>query len=543
MSTGCSTAPTLFDRADEIGLRVPTSCRRSGRCHECIVEVAEGAAALSPPTEAEAFLRPPYRLACQARVEDGSAPLCFTPLRRRLRILVADAGPAEPPTDPAVRLHGGDVLLDGRPLEASRGAAYGLAVDIGTTTVAVEIVDLARGSVVETVALENPQRFAGSDVMSRISYEEGGRPGELRQAVRRALNGELRDAYARHGIERRQVYEAVVVGNTTMRDLFFGLDVSPIGQRPYRSVTEDDLRAGRRSSTAITAVPSEVGLRMSPRGRVWSPPLVASHVGADVAAGLVAVGLDPDVEGPTMLVDVGTNTEVVLASGGRVLAASCPAGPAFEGGLVTHGMPAAEGAIESVRLQEDGTFAVDTVGRTAPAGICGSGLIDLVAELRRSGRMAPRGPFAGRATEIEVVPQAGITFSRADASALAQAKAATTVGQLALLRAAGVSPASVERLYLAGGFATYVDVRNAVEIGLLAPVPEDRVVKAGNAALRGAHALLLSRSARARLEALVSRVEHVELEQLPDFFDLFVDGCEFLPIPATIRRADDRLAV
>jgi uncharacterized 2Fe-2S/4Fe-4S cluster protein (DUF4445 family) len=260
---------------------------------------------------------------------------------------------------------------------------------------------------------------------------------------------------------------------------------------------------------------------------------VAGHVGADVAADLIAAGFRDRPDGVTMLVDVGTNTEVVLAGRGRMLAASCPAGPAFEGGEVTYGMQAGEGAIESVRTRPDGSFDCDVIGAGEARGLCGSGLVDLLAELRRSGRMTPKGVFADRAREVSVVPEAGITLSRADGSALAQAKAANSVGQQVLLRELGVGAGEVDRLYLAGGFARYVDVPNAVEIGFLAPVPAERVVKLGNASLRGARELLLSVPARRELELLIRGVEHMELETAPDFFDLFVDGCQFKPLPGS----------
>jgi uncharacterized 2Fe-2S/4Fe-4S cluster protein (DUF4445 family) len=206
-------------------------------------------------------------------------------------------------------------------------------------------------------------------------------------------------------------------------------------------------------------------------------------------------------------------------------------------------MQASDGAIESVLLRADGSFQLRTVGDSPPIGLCGSGLIDLIAELRRAGRMSPKGVFADGSYSIDVVAEAGITFSRADASALAQAKAANTVGQWILLRQLGIDPADVDRLYLAGGFATYVNVANAIELGFLAPVPEDRVRKVGNASLRGARALLVSASARDRLEQLVRRVEHVELETTEDFFELFVDGCQFKPLPSTIASGDGRIAV
>ncbi len=535
-------ARTLFDDADELALQVPTSCRRSGRCRECVVEVTAGAELLGPRTEAESFLRDPYRLACQAAIAAPGARVEFAVLRRRLRILTPEPEPRTDPIDPMVRVAGGVVHYGEEPIEPRRGGVYGLAIDLGTTTVVLELVDLESGQTLEVLALENPQRFGGSDVMSRISYDEGPARGELRQAVRKALNRELRDLYDRRGIDRREVYEAVVVGNSTMRDLFFGLDVTSIGQRPYRSLTEHALRAGERDTTAIVTHAHELGFKANTRARIWGAPLVASHVGADMAADLVALGIDGRGDEIVAVVDVGTNTEVVVAGRGRLVAASCPAGPAFEGGLVTYGMAGEEGAIESFALREDGTFAYETIGGVRARGICGSGLIDLLAELVSAGRMGPKGQFADGTHALTVVPEAGITFSRADASALAQAKAANAAGQWIVLRTLGVDPPDVDRLYLAGGFANHVNVEHAIEIGFLAPVPADRVVKAGNASVRGARELLLSASARERLEELVRRVEHVELELTPDFFDLFVEGCQFKPLPSALAGADGHAA-
>jgi uncharacterized 2Fe-2S/4Fe-4S cluster protein (DUF4445 family) len=200
---------------------------------------------------------------------------------------------------------------------------------------------------------------------------------------------------------------------------------------------------------------------------------------------------------------------------------------------VKYGMPGGEGAIESIRLTENGT-EYETIGGVPPQGICGSGLIDLLAELRRSGRMTPKGVFAGKLREFPVVPEYGITLSREDASNLAQAKAANYCGQFIVLRKFGIGPGDVSKLYLAGGFANYVNVRNAIEIGFLAPVPEERIVKAGNASLQGARQMLLSRRKRRAIEQLVKRIEHVELETTPDFFEVFVEGCQFKPMPSEL---------
>lgn len=519
----------LYDEADQLSVVVPASCKRTGRCHECVVEVRTGGDQLSAPTAEESFLGATFRLACQTWVERTEKDVEFAILRRRLRILLAPDAPGRAPDlDPAVTVVDGRFRGDdGSDLGEATGSPVGLAIDVGTTTVVMELVDLVAGRVLAVVGIENPQRFGGSDVMTRISYDDE-IPGELRQALRRALNHELKRLCADLGIDRRRLVDGYVVGNSTMRDLFFGLDVTPIGHLPYRSVTETDVREGRAQSTTVTRLAHEIGLLMNPRARVTGGPLIASHVGADAAADLIAV--DAMARGGSfLLVDIGTNTEIVASNGERLLAASSPAGPAFEGGGVRYGMPGADGAIEKVQIV-DGHFRITTIGDLPAEGICGSGLVDLLAELRRHGWMTDRGTFADKAYELQVEPERPITFSRADVGHLSIAKAATAVGQRVLLRKLGLAPEDLDAVYLAGGFANAIDTASAFDIGLLVPVPEERVVRVGNASISGARALLLARRRRAELEALVRRIEHVELESEPDFFDLFTDGCMFDPI-------------
>ena len=528
---------TLFDCADELAVEVPTSCQRNGRCHECVVEVSAGDEALCARTEAEGFLRAPYRLACQAMVMRDDIDVAFAPLRRRPRILVrahADAARAPGTLDPLVTRRGEEVLYDGEVVDRYRGFMLGLAVDLGTTTVVLDFVDLETGKSVHSAAFENPQAFGGSDVMHRISYDRDDKAGELQKAAASAINRAIVDGCARLGTNRQAIYEIVVAANPTMRDVLFKLDVQGIGQKPYKSSIEHAFLAGERATTALSARALRLGLRANRAARVYGLPLIASHVGGDAAAALVALEEGFADADTAMLVDMGTNTEVVLKHRDRMLAASCPAGPAFEGGLVRYGMPACDGAIEAVRFGEEGEAAYETIGGKDPVGMCGSGLIDLLAELRRSDVLTAKGVFTAdrKQREMTVVPEHGITFSKEDASNLGQAKAANYCGQYIVMRALGVDPAGIERLYLAGGFANYVNVRSAIAIGLLAPVPEERVVKAGNAAARGARAILLSASRRRALEREVQAIEHIELETTPDFFDLFVDGCQFKPMPS-----------
>lgn len=523
---------SIFDYADDFDVRVPTSCGRTGHCHECIVEVVRGLGALSPRTEAEGFLTGEFRLACQATIDRTDEDVAFTILRRTPRIL----GPGEydvTDPDPMVYRRGEQIFYGDEAIDRSRGRILGMSIDLGTTTMVAELVDLEKNICLATTALENPQRFGGSDIMNRISYDSGPYAGELHQAVINTINTEIRRMADTVGCTRHEIYEIVVVGNPTMRDLFFGLDVQSIGQRPYKSKTEHDVLSGTRSSTALEASARDLGLYMNRHGRVYGVPLIASHVGADVVADLVAIDMAQQA-GTVMLVDAGTNTEVVLGNSERILAASCPAGPAFEGGVVTHGMPGCTGAIEAIEADPQPTgdvqFRYRTIGDTEPIGICGSGLIDLLATLRRDGLMTPKGVFADKRKTWDIVPEQGITFSRRDASELAQAKAANYCGQMMLMRQLGVRPDQIDRLFLAGGFANYVNAQSAIDIGFLAPVPADRIIKAGNAAAQGARMLLLSASKRRSLAAMLDRIEHVELETMPDFFEMFVEGCQCKPM-------------
>jgi len=518
---------TIFDHADELRVKVPTSCGRVGTCHECVVQIRKGDEALRARSDAEAFLQGDYRLACQAVVEQENQEIAFDLLRREPKILLSQESRAVD-VDPMVHRQGDKVYYGSEELDRYRGHLYGVALDLGTTTVVLELVNLETGQSVHVESFENPQRFGGSDIMTRISYDGGEHKGELHTAIVNTFNTVVREFCAKLGVSRHEIYEILVVGNTTMRDLFFGLDVQSIGQKPYRSNVEEEHLRGVRKSTGLRESARQLKLMANRNAVVCGVPLIGSHVGGDIVADLVAIDMVSRRE-PVMLVDVGTNTEVVLGYAGRLMAASCPAGPAFEGGLVRFGMPGCEGAVESVRYR-DGKFCCETIGEGEPEGICGSGFIDLLAELRRANLMTPKGVFPDKAVEVQVVQERGITLSRQDVSELAQAKAASFCGQAILMRQFGVSPDEISQMFLSGGFVNYVEVASAVDIGFLAPVNEDRVIKVGNAAAQGAREMLLSRKKRSEIAELISRVEHVELETTEDFFEMFVEGCQFKPM-------------
>ena len=525
---------SLFDFADSLAIRVPTSCGRTGECHECSVEVRRGASALTPLTESEKFLRGNYRLACQALVADPSADIEFSVLRRQPRILTSGTRRDVELRPAYMRGDDGESVVFNGPegpvtVDTFRRAIYGIAADLGTTTVVLNLVDLELGETVYTASFENPQRFGGSDIMNRISYDGGPDAGELQAVMVSSINFEIGEMVRALKIRRRQIYEIVAVGNTTMREIFFGIDVQSIGTRPYKSSVEDEFRASKRPTTALSTTAARLGLRIHPKATVYGGPLIASHLGADVAADLLALGME-DRTDPVILIDVGTNTEVVVGYNGKLLAASCPAGPAFEGGEVTYGMPGYEGAIEKVAINDRGLAESTVIGDVEPIGICGSGLIDLLAELRRTGMMDELGKFDDGSGEYEFSESNNLTLSRPDISALAQAKAANYCGQAIVLREYGLPIDEFEKLYLAGGFANYVDASNAIDIGFIANMPLDRVEKIGNAALEGATIMLLSTPKREEIEKLTATIEHVELETAPDFFDFFVEGCLFKPM-------------
>jgi uncharacterized 2Fe-2S/4Fe-4S cluster protein (DUF4445 family) len=321
----------------------------------------------------------------------------------------------------------------------------------------------------------------------------------------------------------------VVVGNSTMRDLFFGRSVYSIGQNPYRSITEIEMAEGKRTGTSLTSTGRRCLLPIHPRARVYGGPIISGHVGADAAACMLAVDLAHE-ERPVAIMDIGTNTELIVGNRRRILAASCPAGPAFEGGAIACGMPALDGAIESVVIDNDGAFHLGVIGGGAPEGICGSGLVALMSELLRSGRMNDLGRFEDGKHSITLDGERGIFFTESDVNELAQAKGANVAGLHVVFNQYGLSFDDIGVFYLGGGFGRHLSVEASQRIGLIPDVPASRVVQVGNAAIEGASIALLSKSKRQELEELVRRVEHCRLETHPRFFDFFVEGCQFKPV-------------
>jgi uncharacterized 2Fe-2S/4Fe-4S cluster protein (DUF4445 family) len=497
---------SLLEHARRAGVEIPSDCGGLGKCGRCVVRVERGAECLSAMTELERARRlaPGERLACQARiVEPATDVTVFVKELGTYSIVTDTVETDDVPLAPSVGRDGGRVVhACGEELGRYEGEIYGLALDVGTTTLALQIVDLEDGRAIATAARTNPQISYGNDVISRIGYtmqhDDGLRA--LQCAVVEGVNQELERLERRHGEVCKNTLDAVVVGNSTMRGLFFGQDVGSLGVIPFEPP----------GTEALEAKAGELGLRINPHARVYGGALIGGHAGADALADVVACRLH-ESDGVSMVIDIGTNGEVVIGNTNRMMSASCAAGGAYEGATVACGSGAVEGAISNVWIT-DGHVAYETIGGKPPVGICGSGLIDLLAELLRSGRMSRKAKIG---EDFHLAD--GIYITQQDVYALITAKAGLRLDQDLLMRYYGVELDQVQKIFLAGGFGNFINPENAVAIGLLPPAPE-KVVRIGNGALAGAREMLINRDVRRESERIAQAIEHTKPnEKEPDF--------------------------
>ncbi|HZD16682.1 MAG TPA: ASKHA domain-containing protein, partial [Actinomycetota bacterium] len=433
----------------------------------------------------------------------------------------------------------GDHLVDVQPGEGT-GGTFGIAVDIGTTTVVVTLIDLATGTVAAVESTLNRQAPFGADVIARMGHAMTGEEAiaELRVAVLETVNGLLESACATAGAAREEVFEMVAVGNATMLHLLLGVDPRSIALSPFVATFLEarDLRA------------ADVGIRIHPEGRVALFPSIGAYVGADLAADVLASGLARE-DRIRLLVDVGTNGEIVCGSGERAVATAAPAGPAFEGGQILHGMRATEGAIEGVVLGGERVHLQVIGGHVTPRGICGSGLIDAVAQLRAAGLLSESGilssredatlaghPLADRLLDRDGVRAFALTedvlLTQLDIRELQSAKGAIATGIGVAMDALGITPDDLDEVLLAGSFGTYIDPGSARVLGLVPPVPVERIRAVGNAASEGAKMALLSFREREVAFELPAFVEYLELSGAGDFNERFLGNLAFPPLGA-----------
>ncbi|MGD0187596.1 MAG: ASKHA domain-containing protein [Roseiarcus sp.] len=605
---------SVLDAARKLGVDLDSVCGGRGICGRCQIDVAEGRFAKHAITSSRDHVTPwnaverryadkrgplseGRRLGCQARilgdlVVDVPAE---SQVHRQVVRKRAEAHPIE--IDPIVRLHYVEVRepdmhdpsSDLRRLQAAlreqwgiaeaganlsvlaglqktlragafkvtvalrhereivavlpgfRERAFGLAFDIGSTTIAAHLCDLITGEVVASAGAMNPQIRFGEDLMSRVSYVmmNPGGEGELTASVRAAMDGLIGELAGEAGVERGEMFEATIVGNPIMHHLFLGLDPTELGGAPFALTLDGGFEARA----------SELGLAIAPGAFVYALPCIAGHVGADAAGMTLA-------EGPylrdelTLLVDVGTNAEIVLGNRDRLLACSSPTGPAFEGAQISCGQRAAPGAIERVRIDRatleprykvigcdlwsnEPGFA-EATAKSGVTGVCGSGIIEAIAEMYLSGIVSPDGVIDGalaeRSPRVEAV---GRTFSyvlsegeprlvihQTDVRAIQLAKAALYAGAQLLVERLGAG--APQRISLAGAFGSHIDPLYAMTLGMIPDCDLTHVVAAGNAAGTGARIALLNRAARAEIETVVRRIEKIETAIEPRFQEHFV---------------------
>jgi len=594
---------TMLEAAGRAGLTIQTPCGGAGTCGKCRVRVTQG---VCPPTPAEQQrmsakdLKAGWRLACQSHIRgpavvatpdeslfaSGHQILTDTHQHAGAEILpgvrkvyveldeptLADAAADLPRLEGKVgqvdadlevlrwlgkRLRscgfaGTAVLADHKLIDFEPGdttaACYGAAFDIGTTTLAAALLDLATGEELAVTSRMNPQVAFGDDVLSRIKHASQSHQqlSELRDTIVRAVAEMIEELTDQAGASRENVYELAFSGNTTMEHLLCGLDVTQLGTLPFAPAHQRGLM-----------VPAEqLGAAIHHGGLAYVFPVIAGFVGGDAVAGMLATRL-AEADGPSLLIDIGTNGEIVLAHDGELLAASTAAGPAFEGARISCGMRAARGAIEKIVFNDD--LELSVIGNAEPVGVCGSALVDLAAGLLDTGivtpegRMLPAGDLpAGLAQAIRVRVEPGdngqgrfvltgrgstpasaaertpIAVTQRDIRELQLATGAIRAGVNILLRQAGIAAGDLKRVLIAGGFGSFIRRSRAQRIGLLpAGVARQLITYVGNTSLAGAKWALLSTAARKEAEKLAAATRHVQLSEDPNFQMEFAEAMIF----------------
>jgi uncharacterized 2Fe-2S/4Fe-4S cluster protein (DUF4445 family) len=565
---------TVFDAASWNGIAIDSTCGGHGTCKKCKVKVVSGHLpidAVDPRAFTTEELKNGWRLACRATAHDDLT-LEVPPLQTRPKAALAGVGrhvilrPAvqkrymeltEPTledqvsdlervlaamddVEPRVSLDVvrglgktlrdagwkvtavlvDDLLIDVEPGDTS-ASRHALAFDLGTTTVVATLLDLETGQPKAVQSILNAQQPFGADVISRISATMLD-PDALQMLQSRAhetLQKLAEEVCAEAGVELAEIYEIVVTGNVTMIQIALGIDPEPLSMAPFTIVA-------RKLPEARA---TDFGVRVHERAPAVLFPALGAYVGPDIVAGVLATGITLDRR-VRLFIDVGTNSEIVLGSSARTLATAAPAGPAFEAAQIRCGMRAAEGAIEGVKVV-DGEVTLTVIGDVEPVGLCGSGLVDAVAELVGAGILDNSGRFVlGSSERLGKVGEENVFYlhddvylSQRDVRELQFAKASIATGWSLLCRDLGIEPEEISQVLLGGSFGSYLSASSAVKIGLVPRLSLARIIAAGNVAGEGAKIAALSVTERAAAHAILDEVEYVELSGRADFNDLFID--------------------
>jgi uncharacterized 2Fe-2S/4Fe-4S cluster protein (DUF4445 family) len=567
---------SIFDAASWNGIAIDSTCGGHGTCKKCKVRVIDGevpVSAVDPRAFGADELREGWRLACRGEAR-ADLVIDVPPLQTRPKAALVGVGrhvilrPAvmkrhlvleepsledqrsdvqrvldalddlEPRAELAVVRTLGKVLRDANfdvtavvvdealiAIEPgdTTDRRFAIAFDLGTTTVVATLLDLETGTPAAVRSMLNRQQPYGADVISRVSATmlDDGALSALEARAHETLSQLAGEVCEEAGVDPHEVYEIVVVGNVTMTQLALGIDPEPLSMAPFIVAAHD----------LPPALASDFGVAVHPRAPAEVFPSLGAYVGGDIVAGMLASGLTRDKR-VRLFIDVGTNSEIALGSNERVLATAAPAGPAFEAAQIRCGMRAAEGAIEGVKIR-DGELELQVIGDVEPIGLCGSGLVDCVAEMVHAGLLDHSGRFTDdpRMTKIgeeRVFMLAdNVYLSQRDVRELQFAKASIATGWNILLREMDLAVEDIAQVLLAGSFGAYLSPASAVRIGLVPRMALPRIVSAGNVASEGAKMAALSHRERAEASSIVREVEYVELSGRADFNDLFVDQLAF----------------
>ena len=512
----CDTAQdgtrSLLEILQKEGHFVSAPCGGRGTCGKCVVRYRKNP---TPPSGADMEkltkeqIKSGFRLACQSYPEEPFE-VELSEIEEQIQVEAGSYG--QPRREKAESQAGQQPVSEKADTPETR---YGIAIDIGSTTLAAVLINLNSGERLQTAASVNHQRVYGADVLSRIQASNAGRKWEMQRCIRQDLKQLFAELAKKEGIQAEQVEKIVVAGNTTMCHLLKGYSCQTLGAAPFTPVDISCMKGTAEQLLGMRGLFTETVIL----------PGISAFVGADITAGMAAVGLAAGEE-YCLLLDIGTNGEMTLGNREQIYATATSAGPAFEGGNISCGMAGVPGAVVHVKLKEDGQSVTEVIGGGKAAGICGTGIIDLTAELLGHGLLDEHGTFTEQYFEKGYPVAEGVLFTQKDVRELQMAKAAIRAGIEILMKKAGVEPEQIKTCYLAG-FGTQIAVEQAVRIGLIPDSLQERTVAAGNTVLEGATRYLTGRIAEEDCERIVQITEEVNLAMEPEFEEQYLEQMDF----------------
>lgn len=516
----CENGANLLQALLDAGIFVDNACSGKGICGKCKVKVLKGSLSETSETEKKVLkeqeLTDGIRLSCLAEVT-GDVEIALLQKERKHKVLT------------------GGYIPEFQKDEHESG--YGVAIDIGTTTVVTALIELSTGKEIANASMINAQKHFGLDVLTRITYEyENPKTGvrELQEAIVKSINAMLSEVCQEAGVSRRSIREIDVAANCTMMHMLLGVDARSIGRAPYKP----------EFLSARTLPAREIGIEAAEDTVLYCLPQVSAYIGADIVAGAYVCEMQK-AKGNVLFIDIGTNGEIVLASKGKLLCCSCAAGPALEGMNISSGMRATEGAVEDVEISEEG-ITLKVIGDQTPVGICGSGILAVLRELLKSGIVKKTGVFVkkdklaetdyrypmirmnGTKREFILKEEPELLITQGDVRQVQLAKGAILSGFTALCNKAGIQMEELDKVMIAGQFGAHLPADSLTGTGILPKAVEDKLVYVGNSSKTGAYMTLMSDRIKREMEELAEQMEYMELAETENYERIFTE-CMIFP--------------